>query len=134
MTANRKDITTTDDVKLLVDSFYDKVNRDELLAPIFNDIAQIDWDHHLPKMYAFWSNVLLRIPGYHGAPFPMHERHRAHLTPQQFTRWLQLFEGTVDEHFAGEIADSAKLRAANIAMVFQVRLGLLSPADFTHLN
>ena len=32
-----KDILTLDDVKLLVNRFYDKVREDGMLAPIFNE-------------------------------------------------------------------------------------------------
>lgn len=31
--ANLRDITTADDIRVLVDSFYEKVSKDELLAP-----------------------------------------------------------------------------------------------------
>ena len=36
------DIETPEDVKTLVDAIYAKVNCDELLAPIFNETAQVD--------------------------------------------------------------------------------------------
>ena len=35
-----KDITTLEDIKTLVDAFYEKVRRDELLSPIFNERIQ----------------------------------------------------------------------------------------------
>ena len=42
------DIETAQDVKTLVDAFYAKVNCDELLAPIFNETAQVDWPQASP--------------------------------------------------------------------------------------
>ena len=66
------DITTEADIKLLVDSFYDSVNQDELLGPIFNDIANVEWSLHLPTMYDFWSSVLFGTARYKGRPFPKH--------------------------------------------------------------
>ena len=54
-----KDIENNSDIQLLVDEFYKKVNEDELLSPIFNEIAQVNWKDHLPKMYKFWSKLLL---------------------------------------------------------------------------
>ena len=56
------DITTEADVRVLVDSFYGAIQQDDLLNPIFSDVAQVDWAHHLPKMYAFWNNLILGIP------------------------------------------------------------------------
>ncbi len=114
------DIQTEADVKLLVDCFYDKVNADALLAPVFNDVAHVNWAAHLPRMYDFWSGLLLHTSRYQGQPFrkhiplPIDEAH--------FERWLALFHRTVDELFAGPVADEAKLRARSIAHVFESRL------------
>jgi hypothetical protein len=66
------DIETAQDVKRLVDAFYAKVNCDELLAPIFNETAHVDWPKHLPTMYRFWQSVLFGSGNYQGAPFPKH--------------------------------------------------------------
>src|ERR1044071_9100234 len=89
------DIETAQDVKKVVDAFYAKVNCDELLAPIFNEIAKVDWAAHLPTMYRFWDSLLFGSGNYQGAPFQKH----AVLPVQQahFERWLSLFADTVDE-------------------------------------
>lgn len=50
-----KDIESSADVRLLVDEFYGAIRGDALLNPIFTDIAKVDWEQHLPKMYAFWT-------------------------------------------------------------------------------
>ena len=57
------DITTEADVRVLVDTFYEKVREDALLDPIFSDVAKVDWEHHLPKMYAFWNGMILGKAG-----------------------------------------------------------------------
>lgn len=118
-----KDILSEADITLMVDTFYDKVNDDALLSPIFNDFAEVDWPHHLPKMYQFWSFVVLGIPGYQGAPFPMHAR--LPVGPEHFTRWLELFKANVDEHFSGANAELAKKKGDDIAQAFQYRMGLI---------
>lgn len=69
---NSKDLTTAEDVRTLVDSFYAKVGRDDLLAPVFNDFAHVDWATHLPIMYRFWESMLFSAGSYEGAPFPKH--------------------------------------------------------------
>lgn len=118
------DIQNEEDIKLLVDDFYDKVLKDEMLKPIFVDIAQLDVAHHLPKMYKFWNSILLGIPGYSGQPFPAHLKFVEHLSPAHFERWLSLFGETVDAHFKGLNAELAKQKARNIANVFQYKMGL----------
>ncbi len=118
------DIKTSEDIKRLVDSFYEKVNRDELLGPIFNDVAKVDWATHLPVMYRFWESMLLGEGNYHGAPFPKH----AVLPVEQrhFERWLTLFAGTVKENFAGPKSEEATSRAICIADTFARRMGVLT--------
>lgn len=118
-----KELTEESDVRLMVDAFYGKVRADDLLNPIFSDVVGVDWETHLPKMYAFWNHIVLGIPGYDGRPFPAHRA--LPVTRAHFERWLTLFQQTVDESFAGEGADKAKNGAASIAHTFALRMGLL---------
>jgi hemoglobin len=122
MQPDRTDITNETDIKTLVDSFYNKVNADELLSPIFNDFAHTDWEHHLPTMYSFWSSILFRTATYQGRPWPKHAV--LPVNAAHFARWLSLFKQTVDEHFLGSKAQEAKNAAASIADTFQNRLQL----------
>ncbi|MDB6017485.1 MAG: sec-independent protein translocase TatC [Pedosphaera sp.] len=117
------DITTEDHIKVLVDSFYVKVNADKLLSPIFNEVAQVDWSEHLPLLYQFWNTLLLRTNTYQGRPWPKHAL--LPVNAAHFERWLSLFKQTVDEHFTGPKATEAKNIAASIADTFQNRLQLL---------
>ena len=41
------DITTFDDIKLLVDTFYSKVQKDEFIGPLFNVKIGNRWPEHL---------------------------------------------------------------------------------------
>ncbi|WP_288428268.1 group III truncated hemoglobin [uncultured Spirosoma sp.] len=115
-------------IRLLVDSFYEKIQVDPLLAPIFTDVAQVDWTHHLPKMYAFWENIILGNNVYHGHPFRPHllvnQKHT--LRVEHFERWLQLFTQTLTERFEGQTADDVRLRATQIAVVWNQKLAYLN--------
>jgi hemoglobin len=119
----RKELASDADIKLLVDSFYQKVNTDDLLAPIFNDLAKVNWAEHLPTMYQFWGSILFRQNTYRGQPWPKHAV--LPVGSEHFARWLLLFKSTVDELFAGQKADEAKNAAASIADTFQNRLQLV---------
>lgn len=119
------DITSEADIRKLVDAFYGAIREDALLNPIFTDVAQVDWAHHLPKMYAFWNNLVLGIPGYAGRPFPPHTV--LPVKREHFARWVELFHRTVDAHFSGPAAQRAKDAAASIAHTFALRLGAIDP-------
>lgn len=111
------DLASRSDIERLVDAFYRRVQADDLIGPIFNDIARVDWDTHLPRMYAFWDSVLFGVAGYKGNPAAVHRElaQHARLSQVEFDRWLELFGATVDELFAGPVAEHAKTRAASIA-------------------
>lgn len=113
------EITSINEIVVLVDSFYDKVQKDELLGPIFDKVIQDNWDQHLEKMYRFWETVLLNNHTYHGSPFAPHAR--LPISAEHFDRWLELFLATIDDHFVGEKADEAKWRAQKMAEMFQYK-------------
>ena len=115
----KTDILTRSDVMVMVDRFYEKVNQDPFLGPVF---MHVDWPQHLPIMYNFWSSMLLGDQTYRGNPLQRH----LHLgiDKSHFAQWLTLFRETVDENFEGEKAEEVKMRARSIAGIFQLKLGL----------
>jgi len=120
---NRKPLESRSDVQLLVNEFYSKVRKDTLIGPIFEDIAKVNWDEHLPKLTNFWSDLLLGEETYRGRPFPPHIP--LNLQVSHFERWLTLFLQTVDENFAGMKAEEAKQRALGIARNFMTNINHL---------
>ncbi|MEX0609319.1 MAG: group III truncated hemoglobin [Balneolaceae bacterium] len=121
------DIQNDSDIKKLVYTFYDKVQADDRLGYIFNDFAAVDWDHHLPNMIDFWSNLLFQTGRYKGRPFRQHLP--LPIQKADFNIWYGLFEETVDELFAGDIAEVAKDFAQKIAGSFAVRLQMEGKFD-----
>ena len=117
------DIKNIEDIILLVDRFYDKVNEDSLLSPVFNEFAKVNWEEHLPVMYSFWSAVLFDTNIYKGQPLTSHIN--LPISTEHFQRWLELFKKTVDENFEGDKAAEAKEKADSIANIFQTKLGLI---------
>lgn len=113
----------------IVDSFYEKVRKDDLIGPIFNETAKVDWDEHLPKLYNFWEDLLFGTDNYKGRPFPPHTQ--LNLKLEHFERWLDLFTTTVDEKFEGLKAEEMKARARRIAYNFSYNLGLVSTPRVT---
>lgn len=116
----RKDIETLIDIQLLVDSFYQKVRKDELLGPIFEGKIKGNWIPHLEKMYNFWETILLNVRKYSGSPFAAHAK--LPVEKEHFDRWLSLFNQTVDENFFGNTASEAKHRAENMGKMFHYKI------------
>lgn len=116
----KKDIATLEDIKLLVNRFYDNVRKDELLADIFNKKIEDRWPQHLEKMYCFWQTVLLEEHTYYGSPFLPHAK--LPIDAEHFERWLKLFYETVDSLFEGEKATRAKWQGQRMAEMFQSKI------------
>ncbi len=121
---HKNDISTRDDIRFLVDQFYDQVKQKPTLNYIFSDVAKVDWPTHLPKMYDFWSSIILQDHSYAGNPMQKHISlsQLTSMTEVEFTAWLDLFYETVDTHFEGTNAAIAKQRATNIARLMQHKI------------
>ena len=67
-----RDLDDPEEIAEMVRRFYAEVAQDDLLGPMFNDVAQVDWPEHLRTLTAFWCRELLGQPGYAGNPFRSH--------------------------------------------------------------
>lgn len=110
---------TEADIARLVPAFYDRVREDAVLGPIFNHAIE-DWPHHLEKLEAFWSSVMLTSGRYKGQPMVAHVRHEAAMTPENFNRWLVLWQEATDAILAPEVAALLQDKAARIAESLQL--------------
>ncbi|AYD47114.1 group III truncated hemoglobin [Arachidicoccus soli] len=117
---DQKEILSIEDIKLLVDTFYEKVRQDKLIGPIFEERIQNRWPEHLERMYRFWQTVLLDEHTYFGSPFPPHAQ--LPVVWEHFERWLELFNANIDEKFSGKIAEEAKWRANKMAEMFNYKI------------
>jgi hemoglobin len=136
MERERTDLRNRDDVLTLVTTFYRRAFDDELLGPIFVDVARMDLAHHLPIICDFWETVLFQAGLYRRNALQIHLslNARAPLGAPHFERWLRLWTTTVDDAFAGEKAELAKTQAARIAGSIQRRLQGRSGSDFETLR
>lgn len=116
----KEEIKDIEQVRKLVDRFYDKVRKDPLLSPVFEERLGNGWEKHLEKMYRFWQTVLLEEHTYFGSPFSPHAS--MPIEKKHFEKWLELFNQTLDEAFIGEKAEEAKWRAEKMAQMFMIKL------------
>lgn len=119
-----RDLDDPDEVRELVRRFYAEVARDDLLGPLFNDVAHVVWSEHLPKLTAFWCRFLFAQPGYAGNPFRAHKavHDQEPFTPAHFRRWLDLFEDTLSYGWVGPNVDRVLTLAHDVARVHHGQL------------
>lgn len=130
MSAPARDIETRADIELLVRTFYSRAMSDQMIGYLFTDVARLDLEAHVPRITDFWETVLLGSRTFSGGAFRPHAEldERSPLRPGHFERWLQIWFGSVDELFAGERANLAKIHALRVARAFMGRLQATAPA------
>ncbi len=130
--ATRSDLTGRADIVTLVDRFYERVRADITLGPIFDGIARVDWDRHLPKLYDFWDTVLFQANTFRGNLIGTHAQliPTAAMGRSLFEHWLALFRATVAELFEGPNAARIVLSAENMADVIHSKIHRLPDPRF----
>ncbi|MES2659316.1 MAG: group III truncated hemoglobin [Verrucomicrobiota bacterium] len=132
------DLLGQPDIVKLVDAFYGKVRADAPLGHVFDGVAKVNWETHLPKLYAFWDTVLFRAGTFRGNPMAAHLKlvEQTDMGWPLFERWLELFRETVNENFAGENAGHIIRCAEDMARVIHSKIhaipdSRLDPARLT---
>ncbi len=119
------DIKTREDVFLLVSSFYEKVRKDTVLGPFFNEVI-IDWEAHLDRLTTFWESSLFLKTKYLGNPLEAHVKvdreNNNMITELHFGLWLNLWFQTIDELFEGDYAENAKRRARKMGTFLYLKI------------
>ncbi len=110
----KPDIKTRADLEFLLAEFYKTALED---AEIGHHFADLDLENHLPIIVNFWEKLLFGKSVYFGNPLVVHKflHELSPLKLEHFQRWVKIFSAKVDELFAGETAENAKIRAKMIA-------------------
>jgi hemoglobin len=118
------DLDSPEQIAEMVRRFYSDVTQDDLLGPMFNDVAKVDWSEHIPKLADFWCRALLGRPGYTGNPYRAHAlvHARESFTAAHFERWLSLFHETLELGWTGPLTARALDIAENVARVHSHQL------------
>jgi hemoglobin len=120
----KADISNRLDLENLMKAFYTKALVDETIGHYFTQVVQLDMEKHLPRITDFWETVVFDAGKYQGNTLKIHEdlHEKSPFESAHFTRWIDLFKATVDEHFAGENAEKIKSRAISIATVMNLKM------------
>jgi hemoglobin len=123
------DLDSPERIREFVNAFYARLLKDEQLAPIFLNVANIDLQNHLPLICSYWEKLLLGGTDYRRHTMNIHRAVHAKrpLRKADFERWLQYFYATIDDNFAGPHAERAKQVAAHIAVSMHRALQLTQP-------
>jgi hemoglobin len=103
----------------LVDTFYARVRDDAVLGPVFEAKLAGKWQEHMPRMYAFWTKVLLDTGEFQGNVFGKHMA-LSGIGTEHFVHWLTLFRMTAIEVFGVDGAAPAIVVAERIASSLQL--------------
>ncbi|HJR26974.1 MAG TPA: group III truncated hemoglobin [Acidimicrobiales bacterium] len=117
MTEAKPDLATRTEIHDLVIDFYREITFDPVLGPVFDEVAEVDWSQHIPRLIDYWARVLLGDPSYDGyilrPHLHVHELQSFQL--EYFDRWYELFASSVDARWSGPRADAAKDHASRMA-------------------
>lgn len=118
------DLERREDVHHLVVGFYRRIVFDDLLGPVFEEAAEIDWATHIPRLIDYWCRILHGDPSYRGALLEAHREvnDAEPFRPEHFDRWYELWVASIDDSWAGPLAEAAKAHAATTAALLSRRL------------
>ncbi len=132
---NLTDIESRDDIAHLMREFYGRMFKDEVMGPIFLDVAEMDLDAHIPIMCDFWELQLFQKPGYRGGMmmvhFQLHNKMPEGLEHHHFMRWLDYWYETLDALFEGPRATWAKTVASRVGRNMSQRFDEVSGRSAT---
>ncbi|CAN5398308.1 group III truncated hemoglobin [soil metagenome] len=115
------DIESRSDIETLMSEFYSVALHDHVIGRHFDDM---DLAEHLPIIVDFWEKALFARPVYFRNPLVIHQKFHEKwaMIPEHFVRWVEIFVGTVDRLYAGEMAEKAKYQARMVADSLSQRL------------
>jgi|SRR5687768_2560135 len=129
MTISKRDIENRADLEKLLEIFYKKVFKDDLISHFFTEVVPLNLETHIPVIADFWESVLLDGRGYRKNVMEIHLNisEKSKIEKEHLDRWVKIFIETVDELFEGPKASLAKQRAASIATMMNIKIDYPNP-------
>ena len=123
----KSDIQDRSDIRKLVTAFYERLLKEEDFRHIFLEVMQVDILAHIDRLMDFWESTLFQAGKYKGdtveAHLEVHHQHR--LNAGHFSKWLEIFNETVNDLFEGRIATQAKQKASALATIIRLKIDKL---------
>ena len=120
----KKDIESRADLEKMLEAFYKKVFKDDLISHFFIEVVPLNLETHIPIITDFWESVLLDGRGYRKNVMEIHLNisEKSKIEKAHLDRWVKIFSETVDEMFEGAKATLAKQRASSIATMMNIKI------------
>ena len=110
-----------EDIARLVNAFYDRVQADPVLGPVFNPVVH-DWSAHKALLVQFWASIVLSTREYRGNPMAAHRP--LPIESAHFNHWLALWLDTARAVLRPEQAELMHAYAQRIGQSLRYGLGL----------
>ncbi|TYP97360.1 hemoglobin [Tenacibaculum adriaticum] len=123
----KSDITSREDILLIITKFYDQLIDDDTMYPFFKEfVQQKTLAHHLDVITDFWQDILFDTTTYKSNVLQKHVDKNVFIAfkKEHFSIWLQYLFSTIDIHFSGLKSELMKNRAQSIATVMQLKMNL----------
>jgi hemoglobin len=119
-----RDIENRADLVELLENFYNKAFKDELIGRFFTEVVPLDLETHIPVIADFWESVILGTHSYRKNVMEVHQHIHSlsSIKKEHLDRWVVLFNLNIDEYFEGPKATLMKQRAASIATLMDIKL------------
>jgi hemoglobin len=121
---HKRDIENRADLIKLLEAFYTKAFKDELIGRFFTEVVPLDLKTHIPIIADFWESVILGAHAYRKNVMEVHQHIHSlsAIKKEHLNRWVFLFNQNIDEYFEGPKAILMKQRAASIATLMDIKL------------
>ena len=108
----------------ILEAFYKKAFKDELIGHFFTEVVPLNLDTHIPIIADFWEGIVLGNYKYRKNVMDIHKHIHdlSAIKKVHLDRWVQLFTGTISDQFEGENAELMKQRALSVATLMDIRL------------
>ena len=129
MIIQKTDIESRPDLETLLEVFYKKVFKDDLISHFFIEVVPLNLETHIPVIADFWESVLLDGRNYRKNVMEIHLKisEKSRIEKEHLDRWVKIFKETIDELFEGAKATLAKQRAASIASMMNIKINYPNP-------
>ncbi|WP_405606282.1 group III truncated hemoglobin [Polaribacter sp. Asnod1-A03] len=123
----KSDISSREDIKLIITKFYNKLLVDDKMIPFFEEIVTNNHlEEHLNVISDFWNDILFDTNSYTNNVMKIHVDKNTFVSfkKEHFTIWISYLFETIDAYFEGVNVQNMKNRASSIATIMQLKLGV----------
>lgn len=120
----KRDIKSREDIESILNAFYKKVFKDDLIGYFFTEVVSLDLKTHIPVITDFWESVIFNTYNYRKNVMEIHQHidSLSKIRKEHLDRWVKVFTETADENFEGAKVTLMKQRAKSVATLMEIKL------------